>query len=342
MLSDISGNVLTNNGAIDGGDGGGLGLKVEMAATLTNNGSITGGAGESGAGGPGADLRAGTLTLTNTGSLAGGAGASNTKGLPGGAGGAGAVLNGGTLITSGTISGGAGGTGSSNGAMGDAVKFGTVASTLIVDPGAVFNGQVVANATVNDVLELSGTQLGGTAITLGTQFTHFSTLTFASGAAGTVDATKADLTAHTLSIDGFAIGDTLDITNVAKAGTTQSFNSTTDQLTLTHGATVIKLDFDSAFTGDHFVLTAAGSGTDLTLASGAHAVFASLGHDVRNFVSDHHRALTDGRIMPMYDPGSSVMPTANTAASDLTGYSFASHALIDHGVAHAVLGVCKA
>ena len=91
----------------------------------------------------------------------------------------------------------------------------------------MFNGLVVANASVNDVLELSGTQSGGTAITLGTQFTNFSTLKFASGAKWTADATKADLTAHPLTIDGFALGDTLDITNVAKAGTTLSFNSTT-------------------------------------------------------------------------------------------------------------------
>ncbi len=187
-----------------------------------------------------------------------------------------------------------------------------MASTLIVKPGAVFHGQVAASAAVNDVLELSGRQSGGTPITLGTQFTGFSTLEFASGASGTVDATKADLTAHTLSIDGFAIGDTLDI------------------------------QFNSAFTGDHFALTAAGSGTYLTLASGADATLASLGHDVLNFVSDFHRGLTDGRIMSMHGLAPSLAPAANAADQDFASYGFTSHASIDHGTAHILIGVCKA
>jgi hypothetical protein len=278
VLSDISGNVLTNNGAIDGGEGGGLGLKVEMAATLTNNGSITGGAGGSGAGGAGADLLAGTLT--NTVSLAGGAGASNNKGLPGGAGGAGAVLNGGTLITSGTISGGAGGTGSSNGAMGDAVKFGTTASTLDVDSGAAFHG----------------------------------------------------------AIGGFGIGDTVDITNLTPAQVKADFNTSTHVLTTGVDGT---LKFTGAFTNEHFVFTAAGTGTDVTLASGPGAMFAALGNDVLNFVSDYHRGLIDGRIMPVHGLGSSLLSTASAAASDHTSYGVASHAFVDHGFTHPTFDVCK-
>jgi hypothetical protein len=43
---------------------------------------------------------------------------------------------------------------------GDAVQFGTTAATLVVDPGAVFNGQVVANAGAADVLQLAGTTAG--------------------------------------------------------------------------------------------------------------------------------------------------------------------------------------
>jgi hypothetical protein len=309
-----------------------------MAATVTNNGSITGGAGESGAGGTGADLLAGTLT--NTGSIAGGAGASNNKGLAGGAGGAGVSLSGGTLITSGTISGGAGGTGTPTGAAGHAVTFGTAASTLIVDPGAVFNGLVVAHASAGDVLELSGTQSGGTAITLGTQFTNFTTLEFASGAAWTADATKADLTTNPLTIDGFAIGDTLDITDLAEKGTTQSVSG--DQLTLTHGTTVITLNFNSSVSGDHFVLSAAGSGTDVTLASGPGAPFAGLGHDVMNFLSDDYRALLGDGITPMPGLGSSLLPPAGAAASDHTVFGGAFHTLIDHGFGHTDFGVSKA
>ncbi len=60
-------------------------------------------------------------TLTNNGTITGGNGSV-------GSGGIGVDLNGGTLINAGTISGG-------NGATGYAVKFGTAAATLVVDPG---------------------------------------------------------------------------------------------------------------------------------------------------------------------------------------------------------------
>ena len=248
VLSNMAGNVLTNNGTIQGATGlnfgvggaGGAGANFKMAGTLTNTGSITGGAG-----GPGATI--------------------------GGHGGAGVAFNGGTLENAGTISGGPGGSGQVSGTAGNAVTFGAATSTLVVDPGAVFLGKVVANASAHDVLEISGTQAGGTPITLGTQFTNFATLDFAAGATGTVDATKAALLApHTLTIDGFGLGDTLDITNLKHSGTTASFDATKEILTITQGATVIELGFNSAFTGEHFVLASDGhGGTDVTLQTGA-------------------------------------------------------------------------
>jgi hypothetical protein len=64
--------------------------------------------------------------------------------------------------------------------------------------------------------------------------------------------------------------------------------------------------------------------------------------DVLTFVSDHHRALTDGRIMSMYGLEPSLAPAANAADQDFASYGFTSHASIDHGIAHTVLGVCKA
>jgi hypothetical protein len=244
-------------------------------------------------GGFGVNLTAGTVT--NTGSISGGTGGTSSS-TQGGHGGAGVDLNGGTLITSGTISGGVGGAGTSVGASGDAVQFGTATSTLIVDPGAVFNGQVVGNASVHDVLELSGTQVGGTAITLGTQFTNFSMLEFAPGATGTVDATVADLTSHPLSVQGsiagFGLGDTLDITNLVHSGTTYNFDAATEILSITKGATMIQLGFDSAFTGEHFVLASNGhGGTDVTLQTGA-------------------------------------------ASEPMALHGFSSHAFTDHGLAH--------
>jgi hypothetical protein len=355
MLSDVAGNLLTNNGAILGATGktgtaggnGGAGLDVKLAATVSNSGEIGGGVGGTGStgaggvGGAGVDLLAGTLT--NTGTIFGGTGGHSTAGA-GGAGGAGVLLSGATLTTSGTIAGGAEGRGSTNGAMGDAVKFGA-AGTLNVDPGAVFNGLVVANASVNDLLALSGTQSGGTTITLGTQFKNFSTLVFGPGAKWTADATKAALTVtgHTLHVDGFAAADTLDITNLPAAGTTLSFNATTDVLTLKHGTTTIKLDFDSAFKGYHFTLAAdGGKGSDVSLAAGPGAIVAGVAPSVLDFVSDFHRGLTDGRIMPLHGLQPSVLSTTSGAAQDVNGYGIALHAIVDHSLAHAALGPCKA
>ena len=99
---------------------------------------------------------------------------------------------------------------------------------------------------------------------------------------------------------------------------------------------------NSAFTGEHFVLGAAGSGTDVTLATGADATFAGLGSDALNFMSDYHRALAEDRTLQMHGPRSSMLPTASAAASDHTSVGFASHSFNEQGVAHAAVGVCKA
>jgi hypothetical protein len=218
------------------------------------------------------------------------------------------------------------------------VKFGTAASTLIVDPGAVFNGQVVAN-NVHDVLELSGTQSGGTPITLGTQFTNFTTLDFASQAHWTADANVTDLTQHPLTIDGFATSDKLDITNLAAAGAKLSFNTTSHLLTITKGATTIHLQFDSAFSGKHFVLTADGhGGSNLHLLSGADATLDASGRDVSNFVSDEHRAMMGGQSTSTFGShgaGSGLIPQVDPALSAWSGHGASANAFTDHGIAHA-------
>jgi hypothetical protein len=110
-------------------------------------------------------------TVTNDGTIIGGAGGYG----PYDSGGAGVYLNGGTLLNAGTIAG-AGGA--------DAVQFGTLAATLVIDPGAVFDGNVAANSAVDDVLVLGCTSaMAATSFSgLGTQFTGFSTVTVGSGA----------------------------------------------------------------------------------------------------------------------------------------------------------------
>jgi hypothetical protein len=347
VVSDVSGNVLTNYGVVDGGAGssgsaggaGGIGLSFKLGSTATNAGSIAGGnggtgsAGAGGAGAVGADLLAGTLT--NTGNITGGLGGAGST--TGGVGGAAVLLNGGTLIEAGTVSGGTGGSGASSGAAGDAVAFGSTVSTLIIDPGAVFNGHVVGNSSVKDVLEVASTQAGGTAVTLGTQFLDFSTLDFASGAGWTVDATKADLLAYPLTIDGFALGDTLD-TTIPSAGATASFKTSSEVLTITQGGTKVTLQFNSAFSGEHFVLKSDGhSGTDVQLQSGAAQTLAAAASDPENFVSAEHRALL-GAERALLGAGafdSSRILHVEPALAALNAHGFASNGFVDHGALQA-------
>jgi hypothetical protein len=192
----LSGSTLTNEGTIIGGAGGvgeafggAGGVGVDQAnSTITNDGLIIGGAGGSygGIGGAGVTLHGGSLINSET--IEGGAGgnAINLFGgynYNGGAGGAGIYLNGGTVLNAGTIAGGAGGIGTvRDGAAGDAVKFGTAAGTLIIDPGAVFIGNVVADAGAADVLVLAAGSSAGTLSGLGSQFSGFSTLIEDAGA----------------------------------------------------------------------------------------------------------------------------------------------------------------
>jgi hypothetical protein len=154
-------------------------------------------------------------TLTNTGTITGGAGGSGNEGHVGAAG-TGIYISGATLITSGTIGGGAGHPAA------NAVSFGSTAGTLVIDPGAVFNGLVVASTSAPDTLVLGGTT-AATLTGLGTAFTKFATLdvqshadwsltgsnTLGTGtvlAAGTLTVGTGSLLAAGLTLDGGSIG----------------------------------------------------------------------------------------------------------------------------------------
>jgi hypothetical protein len=219
----------TNAGAYAGNGGAGgagaAGVVLAGAGNLTNFGTIFGGAGGSGGaagvgtggiggnggkGGNGVNL-AGGAQLTNSGVISGGAGGAG--GVSGGKGGAGVYLNGATLINAGTIDGGAGGTGLVNGSVGAAVQFGSVSSLLVVDPGASFIGNVVAQSSASDILELSGTSTAALS-RIGTQFLNFSEISFASNAAWTIAGDSAGLAAGT-TIVGFTSADTIDLTDFA-------------------------------------------------------------------------------------------------------------------------------
>lgn len=171
-IAMVSGDVLTNNGIIYGGAGGegyfhstgpghgGNGVWVAAGGMVTNSGTIAGGY----HGGTG--VYVGSSTLINSGTISGGTSQSFQYY------GVGVVLNGGTLINDGTIAGG--------NVDSTAVTLGAQAGTVIVDPGAKFNGDVEANANVADVLEFAGSTTG-TASYLGTDFSNFATIEITQG-----------------------------------------------------------------------------------------------------------------------------------------------------------------
>jgi hypothetical protein len=96
----------------------------------------------------------------------------------------------------------------------DAVHFFFAgANRLIVDPGAVFNGNVEANTGGTNVLEVTAISKGAAAALsgLGSQFTGFQTLLFDVGASWTV----AGSFTGTTTIAGFHPFDVLDLTSIA-------------------------------------------------------------------------------------------------------------------------------
>jgi len=277
-----AGTTLVSDGAIVGGAGGGSmygtggqggsGVYVAYGAIFTNNSNITGGVGGAstyvtgdgagGAGGAGVNLAAGT-SLTNDGGTIIGGGGGYSASASGGQGGAGVYLNGGTLTTSGTIAGGAGGGTDlgTPGATGDAVLFGDQAGTLVVDPGAVFDGIVAANASALDVLELAGTAqgtLGG----LGTQFTGFSTIEFDPASDWSIEGTTAALTGGQI-IEGFATGDAIMLDGFSASS--EVYLSGTG-LELSDGVNTVTLDLTGDFTGDGFQVTTGKGATTVEVA----------------------------------------------------------------------------
>jgi hypothetical protein len=272
----LSGGIATNDGTITGGTGGvgaisggtggaGISLSGGMAK---NDGTVIGGQGgvahgvlaeynDGGTGGAGISLSGGGI-VTNDGMVYGGYGG---FGAYGGAGGAGVYIGGGTLINAGTIGGGFGSRGaSSNGAAGDAVQFGSAAGTLVVDPTAVFIGNVVAN-DVNDVLVLGGTTVA-TLAGLGGQFTGFSTLDFSAVATWTVDSTVEALD-NGQAIDGFANTDIIVLTDFA--ATTASFGS--GGLVLGNASGSDTLGF-ALTAGEYLAVTASSTATTITADTG--------------------------------------------------------------------------
>ncbi len=246
-----AGGSLTNTGTILGGAGvkGGAGGFVPAADYVLNTGIISGGAGVV----PGAGIRSGG-TVVNSGLITGSAGAEGGDNSSGG------VLLGGVIDNTGTITGGVlvyGGTLINAGTIAGALvsddiltnavtmqtAYATAASTIVVEPGAVFIGEVAATANLNDVLEFASTSSTASLSGLGSQFTDFSTLNFAPGAQWTISG-NANAFDSGETISGFASGNAI-ILNDFTAASHSFVNGTGLELTNTAG-TEITLDL----TGD--------------------------------------------------------------------------------------------
>lgn len=247
-----------------GGGFGGVGVDVSASSfSNTDSGIIrggTGGIGEyGGTGGYGVAVTSGVVVNNASGLIIGGRGGYGSK--YGGSGGAGVLLNGGTFVNNGYIYGGYGGTGGATngkGAGGNAVVFGTTVGTLVVEGYAVFGGDVIANSTVADVLELAGKSTA--ALTgIGTQFENFKHISFASGAAWTIAGDRIGLTSGQ-TIAGFAAGDTIILDGFHETAASYGASG----LHLSSGSETETLDLAGSLTGNLIITT---NGTNSTIVS---------------------------------------------------------------------------
>jgi hypothetical protein len=149
---------------------------------------------------------------------------------------------------------------STQGTTGVAIKFST-GDTLIDNPGAVFTGSI--QATGSSVLELASGSTAGTISGLGTSVTNFGTVLFNPGAEWTVVGNGGSSgLGGGMPIEGFAVGDTIDLTGFSAVS--RSFAS--NALTLNNGSIMQTLDIQGSLTTNNFLIAPDGSGgTDITL-----------------------------------------------------------------------------
>jgi hypothetical protein len=144
--------------------------------------------------------------------------------------------------------------------QGDSVVMdGSDTNRLIVDAGAVFDGNVVARSGADNTLELAASATPGTITGLGTKYTGFETVTIDSGATWTVAGTIAGFNGST--IQGFDTSDRLDLTNLGYSADNTFSLSNSDVLTISENGTAIaSIQLSGDFTGEFFHLTDDGNG----------------------------------------------------------------------------------
>jgi hypothetical protein len=210
---------ITNTGTIDGAYGG----LYLFQTTLTNSGHIFGGEATTFGFVRAAGIGANGGVINNTGSIGG-----FSFGIY--------AYEAMSITNAGTISGDT-----------DAIyAIGTI--DLTVDPGAVFNGDVVDRYGTGTLI-LAGTTSG--AIDLSDPITGFSNITFAQGAHWSLAGTSAEL-AGGETISGFTLGDTIALTDFTP---TSSTFVTGTGLVLSNGTTTETLNLAGNFTNAAFAVS---------------------------------------------------------------------------------------
>ena len=242
-ISGYQGLFITNGGSISNATSGSISgthngiVFKNQAGTITNSGKVSG----TGSGGTGLYLQTNsTVTNTSTGSISGG-----SFGI--------FATAGGTVTNAGTISGAT-----------YAVDFtGSGTNRLIVDPGAMFIGNVAANSTAANTLELaSGT---GSIGSVGTAFSNFQTLAVDAGGNWTL--TDANTTTSVLDAGSLDIAGTLSATSIA-------FQGSGSALLIDNAATFGSNVGTPSYTGPQLQDFVSGDKVDLKNISSAGATFS--------------------------------------------------------------------
>ena len=272
------GTVTNNSGGVITGVGFGV-FTAGAVANVTNSGSISGAHGvDLGAGGSitnnvtgvitgqaaGVASTIASATVVNAGHISATAGAgADIEGGGSVANQAGGVITGSTfgvfmtggastVTNAGTISG-----------TNDAIDFvGTAANRLIVDPGAVFGGNVVAAGTTNTLELASGT---GSIGSVGTAFGNFQTLAVDAGGNWTL--TGANTTTSVLDAGALDIAGTLNATSIA-------FQGSGSELLIDNAATFGSNVGTPSYTGPQLQDFVGGDKVDLKNISSVGATFS--------------------------------------------------------------------
>jgi hypothetical protein len=148
----------------------------------------------------------------------------------------------------------------SGGTISNVILPTTAAGVLVVHPNAVFTGSVSAGGS-ESTLELAPTvAVSGTLTGIGTQFGNFGSIVFDAGGTWFIAGNTHGLSG---TISGFAVGDTIEVTNVTATGSSYSGGV----LTLEEASGSATLTLPGTFTTASFDVVTVSGVTDVSLVA---------------------------------------------------------------------------